>query len=120
MISTITDNRPYTKNDSNYITDLTNHDQQLVLDWIRENLRPIKTPLLSRSSYGIKHLMTAETGIYVTNNQFKHAMLLCGYEPVDSHSLNWNYRISKRSPAFKKEIRRVPYRNERVADVSGT
>ena len=41
-----------------------------------------------------------DTGLYLTNNEFKDAMLMCGYEPVNPNELNWNYCISKKSPAF--------------------
>ena len=33
-------------------------------------------------------------GIYLTNNQFKHAMLMAGYEPVDPDALNWEFNIA--------------------------
>ena len=52
----------------------------------------------------MKHLLERDTKIYMTNNQFKDAMLLCGYEPVDERLLNWNYRISKKSLAFKRKV----------------
>lgn len=30
------------------------------------------------TSYGIKHILQSNTGIYLTNNEFKDAILLCG------------------------------------------
>lgn len=42
------------------------------------------------------------TGIYLTNNQFKQAMAMCGYLPhCDCSELNWTYAISSRSACFK-------------------
>ena len=60
----------------------------------------IKTPNYEKTSYGLKHILQRDTGLYLTNNEFKDAMLLCGYEPVNPDTINWNYCISKRSPAF--------------------
>ena len=105
MVSEIRNGVPWTSNDEGLLTDLTKEEQEIVLNWIRDNIRATKTPLKSRSSYGIKHLMTDDTKIYVTNNQFKHAMLLCGYEPVEDYKLNWCYRISRKSPAFDYKSR---------------
>ena len=96
----IVDGRAYTDGDTELYTDLASEEQRIVLDWIRRNLRPRKTPLMTRSSYGLKHLLEHDTKIYMTNNQFKDAMLACSLNPVDEHQLNWNYCISKRSPAF--------------------
>ena len=104
-ISEIRNGIPWTKNDESLLTDLPAEDQEAVLNWIKENIRPRKRKLEGRSSYGIKHILEHDTGIYTTNNQFKHAMLLCGYGPVDAHKLNWNYRISRGSPAFDYKSR---------------
>ena len=99
-ISKIVDGRAYTDRDTDLYTDLPAADQETVLRWIRENLKPRKTPLLSSSSYGLKHVLQHDTRIYMTNNQFKDAMLACGFFPVNERELNWHYCISKRSPAF--------------------
>jgi hypothetical protein len=102
--SKVIDGRAWTEDDTALLTDMTEGEQAKVTAWIRENILPRKTPLLSHSSYGMKHLLERDTKIYMTNNQFKDAMLLCGYEPVDERLLNWNYRISKKSPAFKRKV----------------
>lgn len=102
MISEIRNGRAYTRGDNEYFTDLSDEEQKIVCTWIQEELCPRKTPLMGRTSYGLKHVLQGQTGIYLTNNQFKDAMLLCGYQPVDSCHLNWNYCLSKRSPAFKR------------------
>lgn len=88
---------------------ITNHSQEeidLVLNWIDANICPRKTPLLDYTSYGIKHILQSDTGIYLTNNEFKDAMILCGYTPVNPDELNWCYCISRRSPAFDQNSRR--------------
>lgn len=50
-----------------------------------------------KSSYHLKHILERDTGIYLTNNQFKDAMLICGYGPIDANELNWCYCIHKDS-----------------------
>lgn len=87
--------------DDRLLTDrLTEQEQQMVLNWIKANIRPRKTPMYRATSYGIKHILDADLHLYLTNNQFKDAMLMCGFEPADETELNWFYRISTRSPIF--------------------
>ncbi len=88
------------------MTELTAAEQEQILSWIDENIISRKTVNDRISSYGLKHIMTHDTGIYVTNNQFKHAMLLKGYEPYHDYELNWQYCISSKSLAFDYKIRR--------------
>ena len=59
----------------------------------RKNIRTGKKILQGHTSYGMKHLLEHDTGVYLTNNEFKDAMLLAGYRPVNPNSLNWKYRI---------------------------
>lgn len=91
--------------DDRLITDEPKVIQDAVYEWITRYLIPRKTPLLIRSSYGIKHILQSDTGIYLTNNQFKDAMMHCGYDPIDPDTLNWSYCLSKRSPAFDFRLR---------------
>lgn len=81
--------------------DLQPATQKILCDWISKCILPRKTPNLYHSSYGMKHRFQADTDIYVYNGQFKAAMRLCGYEPVDEREQNWCYRISEKSPAFE-------------------
>ena len=85
-----------------FFLDNSNYDSEMdeVLDWIRVNFLPAKNVLHGHTSYGLKHILQDDTGIYLTNNEFKDAMMLCGYEPSNPNELNWHYRIKKRSPAF--------------------
>lgn len=48
--------------------------------------------LHERDSYGFKHDFEEE-GFYVTNGQFKGAMLIEGFLPADPLSLNWRFRV---------------------------
>jgi len=97
----IKDGKAFTPKDENYLEDLPQATQDIVCHWINNNFTPRKTPLYSSTSYGLKHILNSNIGIYLTNNQYKDAMLRCGYKPVDAEQLNWNYCISKRSPVFQ-------------------
>lgn len=93
----IRNGRPYTNEngfiDKALITDRTDEEITNVSKWIKENIRVGKKILYGHTSYGMKHLLKHDTGIYLTNNEFKDAMLLSGYRPVNSNELNWRYRI---------------------------
>ena len=88
--------------DDELLDNLSPVEQEIVLLWIRERLMPRKTVNDRHTSYGLKHCMEHDTGIYMTNNAFKDAMLHCGYAPHDEHELNWTYCISEQSPAFRR------------------
>ena len=87
--------------DGALLSDLSFEDREKVISWINENILPIASPNRKHTSYGIKHIIQSDLGIYLTNNQFKDAMLECGFEPVEVDTLNWEFRISEKSPAFK-------------------
>ena len=89
---------------SDLVTDFDKETQKKIFDWIHSNLIPIKTPNMERTSYGLKHILERDTGIYMGNNAFKDAMLLCGFNPVDEKELNWHFCISKKSPALKNSL----------------
>jgi hypothetical protein len=90
--------------DTRLFTDLPLQEQKAVIKWIGENFLPRKTALDGWSSYGLKHFIQNDIGIYMTNCQFKGAMLQCGYEPVKFDELNWVFGLSKKSPAFTRGI----------------
>lgn len=82
-----------------------NHSEkeiEIICEWIRSNFIRTKTANFDKSSYGLKHILEDDTGIYLTNNEFKDVMLMCEYEPVNPNALNWYYCISKKSPALKR------------------
>ena len=103
----IKNNKPYTDEngweDSELISELSLEQQETVLNWIKNGIIARKTENRHHSSYGLKHYLQNETGIYVTNNQFKDAMMICGYYPKDPNELNWHYGISKKSPIFLRK-----------------
>lgn len=88
--------------DAALMSDLPKDKQKHVEDWILYNIEPIKTPNRKHSSYHIKHILERDIGIYLTNNQFKDAMMNMGYSPVNVSDLNWYFCISERSHAFNR------------------
>ena len=89
-----------TGEDKRLLSDADPKEQEIIMNWIAKNLQRRKTPNMFYSSYNYKHMLENETGIYITNNQMKDAMLQAGYEPVVINDLNWCYCISMRSPAI--------------------
>ena len=78
--------------DSKLLTDETSEIIYQVGRWIRENVRKYRG-IYNKTSYGLKHVLEGDTKIYLTNNQFKDATLLAGYEPVDPREYNWRFKI---------------------------
>lgn len=104
--------KPYTNEngytDSKLLSDEPDNVQSIVLHWIANNIYPRKAPLHGITSYWIKHQLSHDTGIYLTNNQFKDAMMLSGYNPVNDKELNCEYCISRKSPLFdRRRLRKV-------------
>jgi hypothetical protein len=64
--------------------------------WIRLALSPRKTVKRFVTSYGLKHQAEDDIGTYISNAQFKGAMLAQGYEPADGIDLNWEFKIKPR------------------------
>ena len=93
-----------TGDDKSHFRDLTAEEQKKVLTWLYYNVLPAKAVLYGHTSYGMKHLLEDRTKIYMTNNQFKEAMLLCGFFPAVMDELNWNFRIRKSSPIFQRQV----------------
>ena len=56
------------------------------------------------SSYCLKHDAEDEIGQHVRHDEFKGAMLVCGYEPTPSSEgdINWRYRIKCKLPASRR------------------
>lgn len=90
----------YTKNDDLHFDDLPEEDRRTVLTWLYYNIIPSEKRLACNTSYGMKHILQDRTDIYLSNNQFKEAMILLGHFPYDVDTLNWQFFIRKTSPMF--------------------
>lgn len=71
----------------------------LVFGWIHDHIAPASRTYTRSTSYGFKHMVENEIGYYITNNQFKDAMLLCGYQPVKPNETNWMFKIKVSLPS---------------------
>jgi hypothetical protein len=77
--------------------------------WIANRIVSART-VYKASSYGLKHQFAsqmrqerpiANEDYYVSNGEFKGAMLAAGYEPTNPADQNWLYRIK---PAYPKAL----------------
>lgn len=93
----IKNGRPYTNEngsvDDSLVTSHTDNEVNIIKQWIKDNILVSNDILSNMSSYSLKHLLQHDTGIYLTNNEFKDAMLIAGYPPIDPNDLNWKYCI---------------------------
>ena len=92
----IINGRAYTECDTKLLTDLPEHVQTSLILWINRNILPRKTQNYKYTSYGLKGFAERSIHHYITNNQFKDAMLKCGFKPVNPADLNWSFKISLR------------------------
>ena len=79
--------------DDALLEDIPKRQQKDVLKWIKNNLYERKTPNRAYHSYHLKHLLQWDIGVYLTENQFKDAMLQCGYYPIDRYESSWTFNI---------------------------
>ena len=75
-----------------------------VVNWCKDNFINGKTTLDHYTSYYLKHVLEQDIHIYLTNGQFKAAMILAGFETTNVENLNWLFKILESSPALKKKI----------------
>jgi hypothetical protein len=69
---------------------LAEEEKTALQSWIREALAP-SNEVGPHGSYSLKHILQRLERLYVTNGQFKGAMLIAGYEPVDRRELIWQW-----------------------------
>lgn len=86
---------------------LTREEKLILNYWIQDCLEPYQRKTFNPygpSSYGLKHrFQYSSQGFYLTNGQFKGAMLAAGFEPHDKTKLNWTYRLGKKA-GVKREL----------------
>lgn len=66
--------------------------QAQILAWIRETFAPSEHRC-RLGSYVLKHHFERDA-FYVTNGQFKGAMLAAGHDPVDPNERNWVFQVT--------------------------
>jgi hypothetical protein len=90
----IINNRAYTDGDTRLYTDLPLDKQEALINWIENHIYSRKTANHNYSSYDLKQYAEWNIKYYISNNQFKDAMLHCGFYPVNPTELNWHYKIT--------------------------
>ena len=88
----------------NQFMNLDSDIQSFVLKWCKEHFISTKSFNEKHTSYGLKHILQHQNGTYLTNGQFKGAMVLSGFEVKDIEDLNWVFNISEQSAALKLKI----------------
>jgi hypothetical protein len=83
----------YGADDPRGIVDLDPEPRMKLFDWIREAFVADRKELDALSSYQLKHAFEAEQNVYVTNGQFKGAMLLCGFYPTHADNQYWLFKV---------------------------
>lgn len=64
-------------------------------EWIKMVYTPAATILAFNDSYTMKHRFEWFAGTYVTNGEFKGAMLAAGFMPENEHLTNWEFRVKR-------------------------
>lgn len=80
--------------------------QELLLDWIYNNLTPSKSFNTAHTSYGMKTYVCDEKGnrVFTFNGEFKGAMLKAGFKVQDPDALNWVFNVSEKSALFIRKL----------------
>lgn len=93
-INGIYNDNPFTYDDySLFDENISEKTRNVCVEWINKHMIKSKKANRRHSSYGLKHLLERDTGIYMSNNRFKSLMLNCGHYPLDESRLNWEFRI---------------------------
>lgn len=84
--------------------ELTPEERQSLVSWIATNINAIQSFNDRHTSYGLKHLFeSSNDGFYITNGQFKGAMIDLGFNVKDTTDLNWVFNISQKSRCFERK-----------------
>ena len=102
--SGITNGHPWTKDDNKLVSDLPLEYQEKLLFWVKQNIVPRKTCNIAHSSRRFKKFAEEDTGICITNNQIKDAMLLCGFHPHNPDDADWYFCVSQQSPCIQRRM----------------
>lgn len=83
-------------NNPNHYENLSDEQKQILLSWIPSNLGRAERIYKKASSYYLKELFEkSPQGFYISNGQFKGAMVAAEYQVLDKKALNWHFNISK-------------------------
>lgn len=82
-------------------TELSAEENEIIRAWIALNIIPSKEPLNRCRNSDLNGALYKRTGIKLTDEQFKNAMKLCGFSPVDEMEQDCRYSISRYSTAVQ-------------------
>ena len=100
----LADGRVWTNGDEAHFNELSVTERLIVKEWIMKNFIKVSKLTCRQSSNSLRKYLIADRGIVLTNNQFKEAMLECGFKPYYVEDVLWSFNISRRSPALQKGI----------------
>lgn len=99
IVTGIYNDIPYTYNkqldtyDTDLFTDLESEEQKnICISWVKDKYTEAKY-INKHTSYQMKHRLQEDTGVCLTDNQFKHLMLISGYKPVNDMEFQWRYKV---------------------------
>lgn len=76
---------------------LSKEEKHALQKWIATHMRGRKTINDGYTSYGLKHMFEdCEVGFYISNGQFKGAMIAAGFTPCNPNMRNHCYCISQK------------------------
>lgn len=98
----------YTRSDDwkfKRFSDMDDKIRCMTIGWVDKNLKKRKTVNKHRTVYGVKHVLQAQTGIYLTESQFAEALLMCGFQLIRTSRCKYvmHINVSDKSPAFIRE-----------------
>ena len=94
----------FEKLDREHFMSLTAEEKKKVLVWIRFNIHPSSSVLKGITSRWLKEITAKRTGVDITDNQFREAMMLCDFYPEKVDEDDWYFRIKKSSPILNRQV----------------
>ena len=87
-----------TGDDCRHFWELTEEERNLVMTWLRYNVIPGTEIKHDFTTNEMRMTLQDRTNIALTNNQFKEAMLVCGFCPAVVDEENWRYYLRRTAP----------------------
>ena len=89
-------------------------DADQAIDWMCTYMVKRKSLNRKHTTYGLKHLLQAQTGIYLTCESFNECMCRLGHAPHNSNDLpqRWQWCISEK--AIKQSWKDYDERREKM------
>ena len=92
------------------VPELSVEENDIIRAWITLNIIPGKEPFNECRNSDLNGALCKRTGIRLSNEQFKSAMKVCGFSPVDETEQDWRYFISRYSADVQKHKQLYNYK----------